>query len=93
MAQPKDPPISFRPGEARLARIAAWAKERNLSRHLAILTLIDAGLRGEVAEPPSAKPRVKPEIAPKVEAEPARVHVAVPLKDPPKFRPNPKRKA
>jgi hypothetical protein len=45
MSQPKDPPVSFRPGAARLARIEAWAKERKLSRHLAILTLLDAGLR------------------------------------------------
>jgi hypothetical protein len=32
-------------GEARLARIEAWGKSRSLSRHLAILTLLDEGLR------------------------------------------------
>jgi hypothetical protein len=47
MSQPKDPPISFRPGAARLECIEAWAKERKLSRHLAILTLLDAGLRAQ----------------------------------------------
>lgn len=49
MAQPKDPPVSFRPGAERLERIEAWAKSRNLSRHLAILTLLDAGLRAVTA--------------------------------------------
>lgn len=45
MAQPKEPPLSIRLGAARLARIEAWAKSRKLSRHLAILTLLDEGLR------------------------------------------------
>jgi hypothetical protein len=51
MVQPKAAPVSFRPGEERLTRIEAWAKKRNLSRHLAILTLLDAGLRA--LEPPA----------------------------------------
>lgn len=45
MAQPKEPPLSIRLGEARRERIETWAKARNLSRHLAILTLLDAGYR------------------------------------------------
>lgn len=55
MAQPTDPPVSFRPGEERLARIEAWAKKRSLSRHLAILTLIDEGLRAHEPGPPTPK--------------------------------------
>lgn len=44
MVQPKKPPVSFRPGDERLARIDAFAEKHKLSRHLAILVLIDRGL-------------------------------------------------
>lgn len=92
MVQPKDAPISFRPGDERLARIEAWAKERKLSRHLAILTLIDAGLRGEAvaADPVKAAPAPKPKPVPKVEKV-SPVHVEVPLFKRPEFRPMPKK--
>lgn len=68
MAQPKDSPVSFRPGPERMERIEAWAKSRNLSRHLAILTLLDAGLRAEagpkvtMVKPPSDREKIKGEV-------------------------------
>ncbi len=45
MVQPKTPPLSVRLGEERLARIDAYAKEHALSRHLAILLMLDEGHR------------------------------------------------
>ena len=43
MVQPKDPPLSVRLGAERLARIEGYAKEHALSRHLAILLMLDEG--------------------------------------------------
>ncbi len=60
MVQPKEPPLSFRPGDERRARIEAWANEHKVSRHLAILTLIDAGLRA-LAAPALKVQHVPPE--------------------------------
>lgn len=45
MVQPKTPPLSIRPGAERLARIDAYAKDHLLSRHLAILLMLDEGYR------------------------------------------------
>lgn len=45
MVQPKTPPLSIRPGPERLARIDAYAAEHRLSRHLAILLMLDEGYR------------------------------------------------
>lgn len=45
MVQPQQPPLSIRPGEERLARIDAYAAEHKLSRHLAILLMLDEGYR------------------------------------------------
>lgn len=44
MAQPKEPPLSIRPGAQRLASIDAFAKANALSRHLAIMVLLDRAL-------------------------------------------------
>jgi hypothetical protein len=44
MAQPKTAPLSVRLGEARLARVDAFASEAGLARHAAILRLVDLGL-------------------------------------------------
>lgn len=55
MVQPKQPPISLRPGDDRLARIDAYAAEHKLTRHAAILLLIDLSL-----VPAKAPPRAKP---------------------------------
>lgn len=54
MAQPKTAPLSVRLGEARLARIDAFAAEHKLARHLAILVLVDKGLAEAV--PPVFEP-------------------------------------
>lgn len=80
MAQPKEPPISIRPGAERQARIEAWAKARGLKRHAAILELIDLGLewmaeRGEPPPPPQrdeAMDRLSDEMA----ADLARAEIA-----------------
>ena len=47
----KIPPRSFRPGADRAAKMDAWALERGLEPHKAILALIDAGL-GVYTSPP-----------------------------------------
>lgn len=84
MVQPKDPPLSFRPGKERLARIEAFAAERKLSRHLAILVLLDEGYRSltKPTKPAAAKPA-------KTKAEPAapKVSVSVPFAGDIKKRP------
>lgn len=57
MVQPKQPPLSIRPGPDRLAKVQAWATDHGLSQHAAILALIDLGLSGPVAlTPPSPGP-------------------------------------
>lgn len=65
MVQPKKPPVSFRPGDERQARIDAYAEKHKLSRHLAILTLIDAGLRsdGPSLPPPAVQAAIKAKAA------------------------------
>ena len=63
MVQPKSPPTSFRPGEERLAKIDAFAAARSLTRHAAILALIDAGLSGggsAAAPAPAPEPKSPP---------------------------------
>lgn len=69
MVQPKTPPLSIRPGEERLALIEAHAKRRGITRHAAVLELIDLGL---APKPQAAltKPAVKI-AAPKAEPKPA----------------------
>jgi len=54
----KNPPLSIRPGPERLARIDAYASEHKLSRHLAILLMLDEGYRsltGTIKTPVSSK--------------------------------------
>jgi len=41
----KNPPLSIRPGPERLARVDAYAAEHKLSRHLAIMLMLDEGYR------------------------------------------------
>jgi len=41
----KIPPLSIRPGPERLARIDAYASEHKLSRHLAVMLMLDEGYR------------------------------------------------
>jgi hypothetical protein len=50
MSQPKDPPLSIRPGGRRLDLIDKFAAANGLTRHSAILVLIDRSL---VAEEPA----------------------------------------
>lgn len=47
VSKAQHPPISIRPGAARVARIDAYATKHMLSRHLAVMVLLDAGLRVE----------------------------------------------
>ena len=63
MVQPKTPPISIRLGDERLARIDAYAAEHALSRHLAILVLIDAAL-GPPAPVKTAVAKLSPPSVP-----------------------------
>lgn len=44
MAQPKEPPLSIRPPPAMLKRVEAFAAEREVTRHLALIMLIERGL-------------------------------------------------
>lgn len=71
MTQPKTPPLSIRPGAERLERIDAYAAEHNLSRHLAIMLMLDEGHRALTAPTPAPS---NPEQIPKpltVKAKPA----------------------
>lgn len=63
MVQPKTPPLSIRPGEARLACIDDFAAKRKLNRHAAVLALIDDGLRanGPSLPPPEVQAAIKSE--------------------------------
>lgn len=71
MSQPKVPPLSVRLGCERLAMIDVYAKAHALSRHLAVLVLIDASLR--VEREPTAKAVVVPKpAAARSSAEPVR---------------------
>jgi hypothetical protein len=63
MVQPKTPPLSIRPGEARLSRIDAYAAEHRLSRHLAILLMLDEGYRSLTGRPVSTRP-ARPTVSP-----------------------------
>lgn len=42
MVQPKTPPLSIRPGEERLERIDAYAEKHGITRHAAVLAMLDA---------------------------------------------------
>lgn len=63
MVQPKTPPLSIRPGEARLACIDDFATRKKLNRHAAVLALIDDGLRanGPSLPPPDVQAAIKAE--------------------------------
>lgn len=59
MSQPKVPPLSVRLGEARLAKIDAYAVKHGLKRHGAVLELLDIALEGRIsvaAQRPTPKP-------------------------------------
>lgn len=66
MSQPKEPPVSIRPGATRLAEVDAFAADHGLNRHAALMALIDLGLGkgAPVAAPPPKPPATTP--APKV---------------------------
>jgi hypothetical protein len=57
----KTPPISVRLGAERLSRLDTFAAEHKLSRHLALLTLLDEGHRSltRAKEPPKIPPKPK----------------------------------
>lgn len=59
MVQPQKPPVSIRLGDERLARIDAYAAEHHLSRHLAILLMLDEGYRS-LTEPPLEVKHIPP---------------------------------
>ncbi len=54
MAQPKIPPLSIRPGDARLVLSEAFAAAHELSRYAAMLELIDRGLAAGIKTAPAA---------------------------------------
>jgi hypothetical protein len=59
MVQPKTPPLSVRLGEVRTAQIDAYAVKYGLTRHAAVLELIDLGLHGPTwvaSQRPTPKP-------------------------------------
>jgi hypothetical protein len=49
MVQPKSPPQSVRFGEARLAKIDAYAARRGITRHAAVLEMVDLCVDGRVS--------------------------------------------
>ncbi len=49
------PPLSVRFGAPRLEKIAAYAEERKLKRHAAILEIVDTGLGDKPKEKPKEK--------------------------------------
>ena len=80
----KIPPLSIRPGPERLARIDAYASEHKLSRHLAIMLMLDEGYRSlilTVEAPTFTRMDQAPVTSPKP-ARPAEVTVtrAAPIK-------------
>jgi hypothetical protein len=50
MVQPKTPPMGIRPNPALRARVEAYAARHGISRHAALLKLIEKGLRAEGVE-------------------------------------------
>lgn len=50
MVQPKNPPLGIRPKPELVAKIDAYAKRHGMTRHAAILALIERGLAKKGAE-------------------------------------------
>lgn len=62
MAQPKTPPLSIRPGADLLAKIDTYAEERGLSRHAAVLAMLEHASGEEAAIPADREARVTPVV-------------------------------